>query len=34
MGDGAVKFVNNNVDLGLWRATCSADGKEPNTVEF
>ena len=34
MGDGAVRFVNSNVSLSLWRATCSAAGNEANTVEF
>lgn len=38
MGDGAVRFASDNVDLNVWRAAGSADGntgavKEPN-VDF
>jgi type II secretory pathway pseudopilin PulG len=33
-GDGAVRFVGDNVDGLLWRATCSAAGKEPQVIDF
>jgi prepilin-type N-terminal cleavage/methylation domain-containing protein len=33
-GDGAVRFVSDNVDVGLWRNTGSMGGNEFKTVEF
>lgn len=33
-GDGRVNFLNENVDITLWRATGSMSGREPKTVEF
>jgi len=33
-GDGAVRFVGDSVDGLLWRATCSAAGKEPQIIDF
>lgn len=33
MGDGAVKFVSENVDMVLYLATASMDGREPQVVE-
>jgi hypothetical protein len=28
MGDGAVKFVANTVDINVWRAASTSQGKE------
>jgi prepilin-type processing-associated H-X9-DG protein len=33
-GDGRVNFLNENVDITLWRATGSMSGREAKTVEF
>lgn len=33
-GDGAVRFISENVDGLLWRATCTSAGKEPKVIEF
>jgi len=33
-GDGKVNFVSENVDVTLWRATCTMQGRETKTVEF
>jgi prepilin-type N-terminal cleavage/methylation domain-containing protein len=33
-GDGAVRFVGDNVDGLLWRATCTAAGNEPKIIQF
>jgi prepilin-type N-terminal cleavage/methylation domain-containing protein len=33
-GDGAVRFVIDNVDGILWRATCSAAGNEGKVIDF
>jgi hypothetical protein len=27
-GDGAVRFISNNVDVGVWRALCSSCGSD------
>jgi prepilin-type N-terminal cleavage/methylation domain-containing protein/prepilin-type processing-associated H-X9-DG protein len=32
--DGAVRFIGDSVDGLLWRATCSAGGKEPQIIDF
>ena len=34
MGDGAVRFVGEDVDLGLWKATCTRENQEADTVDF
>jgi hypothetical protein len=33
-GDGAVRFISDNVDGLLWRATCTAAGNEPKVIQF
>jgi len=33
MADGAVKFVSENIDMGIYCATSSANGGEPKTIE-
>ncbi len=33
-GDGKVNFLSENVDINLWRATCTMSGRESKTVEF
>ncbi|MGH7202500.1 MAG: DUF1559 domain-containing protein [Planctomycetaceae bacterium] len=33
-GDGAVHFVSENIDLQVWRNTCSRRGQDVPTVEF
>jgi hypothetical protein len=34
MGDGAVKFLNENVDLTVWGNTITRNGQETDTAEF
>jgi prepilin-type N-terminal cleavage/methylation domain-containing protein/prepilin-type processing-associated H-X9-DG protein len=33
-GDGRVNFLNENVDINLWRATTTMSGRETQTVQF
>ena len=33
MGDGTVRFVSENIDMGVYCATASCDGGEPKTLE-
>jgi prepilin-type N-terminal cleavage/methylation domain-containing protein/prepilin-type processing-associated H-X9-DG protein len=34
MGDGSVRFISDSVDGLLWRATCTAAGREPKIIDF
>jgi hypothetical protein len=33
-GDGAARFISENIDLGVWRNTISRRGAESTTLEF